>query len=123
MYRVGGVGDEPLAEAVLALGDKVHNSSHRGLCQQGFFIQMNNPVLRTQHIHVVLWMCQQQQSLNMKEFVLKNEDFLPFCAKQCNNKQTTMPHLFLVEQNEEGTFLEGRINFPHNKHPVANNIP
>ena len=46
--RVAGIGDEPLAKAVLALCHKVHNSSHRGLCQQ---CQVDNPVVFTQHIY------------------------------------------------------------------------
>ena len=51
--RVAGIGDEPLAKAVLALCHKVHNSSHRGLCQQCLLVQVDYPVVFAQHVHVV----------------------------------------------------------------------
>ena len=51
--RVAGIGDEPLAKAVLALCHKVHNSSHRGLCQQCLLVQVDDPVVFAQHVHVV----------------------------------------------------------------------
>ena len=53
MDRVAGIGDEPLAKAVLALCYKVHNSSHRGLCQQCLLVQVDDPVVFAQHVHVV----------------------------------------------------------------------
>jgi len=53
VYRIVGIGDETLAKAVLPLRDEVHNSSHRGLCQQGLLVQVDNPVLVAQHVHVV----------------------------------------------------------------------
>ena len=51
--RVAGIGDEPLAKAVLALCHKVHNSSHRGLCQQCLLVQVDNSIVFTQHINFI----------------------------------------------------------------------
>ncbi len=53
MDRIAGVGDEALAETVLALRDEVHYSPHRGLGQQGLFVKVHHPVLVTQQVHVV----------------------------------------------------------------------
>jgi hypothetical protein len=54
MHRIASIGDKALAKAVLALCDEVHNSSHRGLCQQCLLIQMDNPIVITQNVHVIL---------------------------------------------------------------------
>ena len=49
------VRDEALAEAVLALGDKVHDAADGGVRQEGLFVQVDNPVILAQHVNVILW--------------------------------------------------------------------
>lgn len=48
-----GVRDESLADLVLALEQKVEYATHRALGQNGLLVEMHDPVLVVQHVHVL----------------------------------------------------------------------
>ncbi len=45
MDGVGGVGDQPLAEVVTAVGDEVQDPPDAVLGQQGLLVQVDDPVV------------------------------------------------------------------------------
>lgn len=49
-----GIGDEALAEGMLAVQDEIDDAAHRVLGEQCLLIQMNDPIVVVQHIHRIL---------------------------------------------------------------------
>ena len=54
LNRIAGIRDKSLTKAVLPFTDEIDDAPDRGLCQQGLLVQVDDPIIVAQHVHVFL---------------------------------------------------------------------
>ena len=67
LNRIAGIRDKSLTKALLPFTDEVDDAPDRGLRQQGLLVQVDDPVIIAQHVHVLF--CN-RVSINMRLFTI-----------------------------------------------------